>query len=183
MKAPVTIVQTHINAQCIIESMKKEIWKPARAYDPTTHKVYRPKSQLNSESFIIKNQSNSNYQSLWHQFKVAQAIIECYDKTDMVADTELSVMRYGMGDYIKPHNDLGIQKDRKGIKGSFEAAYTCLLYLNEIKGGELVLPNINEEIVPKAGTMVIFHASEQHAVNKVFSLERYAVLFRLNLIK
>lgn len=163
--------------------MQSEDWNPATAYNPVTHKEYRPKSQANSENFLIKDQSNEAYQQLWQQFKVAESIIRSYDKSDMISGKQITVLRYGMGDSIIMHDDLGIQKDRHGIKGSFEAAYTCLLYLNEVKGGELVLPSIKQEISPKAGTMVIFHASEKHGVNQVLSPQRYAVLFRLSILR
>ncbi len=183
MRAPITIVHGQMDADSIIAAMEKENWRPATAYDPIAHKEYQPKSQKNSERFTISDRLNPHYKALWQKFDLAKTIIESHDDTAMIVGKELAVMRYGMHDHIKLHDDLGIQKNKPGFGGDVEVAYSCLLYLNAVDGGELVLPSIEKEVAPDAGTMVFFHASEKHAVNPVLSPARYAVLFRMYIRK
>jgi predicted 2-oxoglutarate/Fe(II)-dependent dioxygenase YbiX len=56
--------------------------------------------------------------------------------------------------------------------------YTGLAYLNDdFTGGELVFPDLDVVIVPKAGLLVVFPSDHEfvHAVPKVLSGKRYSL--------
>jgi predicted 2-oxoglutarate/Fe(II)-dependent dioxygenase YbiX len=60
-----------------------------------------------------------------------------------------------------------------------ENYYSTLLYLSDdYEGGELLFPNLDIEMKPKAGTLVSFLGNEDflHGVNPVISGERYNIV-------
>ena len=65
----------------------------------------------------------------------------------------IKAKQYGQGDYVKEHDDCGNVK----LKGKIHhIAYSCLLYLNDSHGGELIVDG--KEIEITKGTFIIFPA-------------------------
>ena len=89
-------------------------------------------------------------------------------------ENQLKGAIYGINDYIPQHNDLGNIKINDDL---CEVVYSSLLYLNDSKGGELVLNGIDFTI--SKGDITVFPAETIHKVKPVLSGERYAVMFRL----
>lgn len=55
--------------------------------------------------------------------------------------------------------------------------YAGVLYLNDFEGGELVYPDIGVKYKGKKGDLVIHDANVWHFVNRVKSVDRYAMTF------
>lgn len=88
---------------------------------------------------------------------------------------------YKPGQYFKPHKD-GSEKTE-----NMQSKITCLIYLNDIQGGQTVLmPNgfadksSHIQIVPKKGSMLLFEHKFWHEGLPVDSGEKYVL--RTNLM-
>lgn len=75
------------------------------------------------------------------------------------ADT-LQVAHYGVGGKFEPHLDC-FDIEKGAYKAFFERSgqrlYTALFYLNDVvSGGETYFPNLNIDVTPTTGTVVVF---------------------------
>lgn len=58
------------------------------------------------------------------------------------------------------------------------------IYLNDnFEGGELVFNNLNIQIKPKPGLLVIYDPTELHSVKKVYNNDRYCIGSAIDIIK
>jgi hypothetical protein len=60
------------------------------------------------------------------------------------------------------------------------SVYSCIFYLND-HDNNLIIPELDKEIVPKKGKLVIFTGSLYHRTRRIINNEsRYALVFNLN---
>ncbi len=176
-KAPIKIININnkINTDELIELLNNNKWEPSTAYDPVKLERYTPKSLKNSITLDIEEQSEIH--SVFNQIFESQMIpyVKSYDQNfDSYFQHSIKAIKYGKGDYVRKHDDCGDVKISDDI---FHVQYSCLLYLNDSHGGQLIVDG--EEINIKAGTFVIFPAETIHEVKPILSGHRYTVLFRL----
>lgn len=92
------------------------------------------------------------------------------DKQNYKLDIDtINIRRWNTGQSMGPHAD--------GQDGNYGLAFTIVLYLNDnYEGGEIVFPNHNVQIKPKAGSLVMFPATSDfvHLVNPIVSGNRYS---------
>ena len=108
-------------------------------------------------------------------------------------DPNFSGRIWSEGDYQSPHSDseynnatlcLDIDDSQTNWTNNiprFLSDYSSLVYLNDnYEGGELVFPEYNLNIKPKAGDIITFptNAMYLHAVNKIKSGTRYNVVLK-----
>lgn len=79
------------------------------------------------------------------------------------------VVKWEKGDSMRPHSDYGAKNEFPWRK------YASIVYLNnEYIGGEVFFPQLNLEIKPRKGTLVIFNGGELfHGVKEVLEGERF----------
>lgn len=179
-KAPIlniNISNDNIDFSNIISLVEKLNLTPAQAYDPKKLQYYTPKNLKNSKNSRLDNDSELAIilQSLFDKH-VIEHVKQHDSNFNQYIQHEISVIKYGQGDYIQEHNDCGNIKFCDSI---YNVAYSSLLYLNDSHGGELILDG--EEINIKQGQFVAFPAETLHSVKEILSGNRYAVLFRLYL--
>jgi len=77
---------------------------------------------------------------------------------------------YKPGGHFKAHRD-----NESPAVASRQYAFSCLLN-DEYDGGELVFPELNIELRPKAGTAILFSAGLLHGVRPVTSGRRFVLI-------
>lgn len=98
--------------------------------------------------------------------------------------SSLIVLRLVAGNELPWHDDLGGKRLSDGTVEN--AAYSCLIYLDDADGGvlECVNPNTNEiqQYHPRIGRYVAFSSNVKHRVTSLTSKFRHAVLLRLSVV-
>jgi hypothetical protein len=90
------------------------------------------------------------------------------EKYKLDTDT-IKVRKWNTGQSMGPHAD--------GQDGNYGLAFTIVMYLNDnYEGGEIVFPDHNISIKPKAGSLVMFPATSNfvHKVMPITSGNRYS---------
>lgn len=181
-KAPIlniNISNDNIDFSNIISLIEQQNLTPAQAYNPNKLEYYTPKNLKNSKNVRLDNDSELALilQSLFEKYVISY-IEENDDNFNNYVQHDITVIKYGKGDFIQKHDDCGNIKIGDHI---YNVVYSSLLYLNNSHGGELILNG--EEINIKQGQFVTFPAETLHSVNEILSGNRYAVLFRLYIKK
>lgn len=89
---------------------------------------------------------------------VCKQIAEIVEQPIHYADT-LQVAHYGVGGKFEAHLDCyDLREEHKAFfERSGQRLYTALLYLNDVvSGGETYFPNLNIEVTPTTGTLLVF---------------------------
>ena len=74
------------------------------------------------------------------------------------------------------HDDTGRIESGDDV---LHVAFSVMLYLNDVEGGALHLPEFEKTVLAKRGNMVIFSADVKHAVQPIVAGVRDAVLLRV----
>ncbi|MCC3372456.1 2OG-Fe(II) oxygenase [Cohnella sp. REN36] len=90
---------------------------------------------------------------------ICKQIAEIVEQPIHYADN-LQVAHYGVGGKFEPHLDCyDIEQEayQAFLERSGQRLYTALFYLNDVvSGGETYFPNLNIEVSPTTGTLLIF---------------------------
>ncbi len=88
----------------------------------------------------------------------------------------LHISKYVDGGGIGAHRDVNISEE--------DGNYTVIIYLNdEYDGGELGFPDLNIEIKPKSGDMLVFPNSYLHYAKESWNGAKYLTIFKTQFFK
>jgi hypothetical protein len=116
---------------------------------------------------------DDNELSIYLTEKINDAIIEYINKTqkdinEYIAKGYFHLSNWKTGIELPPHIDTKINEEEQTHNP--RPIINCLLYLtDDYDGGELIFPDINTSIKPKAGSVVVFDSDFMHGVNAVKS--------------
>jgi predicted 2-oxoglutarate/Fe(II)-dependent dioxygenase YbiX len=140
-------------------------------------KIFKLEKKLNSikqlkyfrSSFKLSNDELSTYLTT----NINAAIIEYLNKTnknksDYIAPDSYAMSHWIIGESLEAHTD-NLKYDHPDTH-SPRSIINALLYLtDDYEDGEIVFPEIDVAIRPKAGSVVVFDSDLQHGVNAVKS--------------
>jgi len=164
-----------INVLKELEETDDDYWKGISFYES-----YSARYPYDGEPILEKfNLSNTWFTDIQEKFKVAAAEVANKNVSDM-SKISFHVQRWLPGAFAPKHSD---NSDNKGKMGAFtRSRYAGFLYLNDdFEGGTLKFDadhgNLPMEIVPKAGSFLIFHGGHKnmHEVTVVKGSSRYTL--------
>jgi len=164
-----------INVLKELEETDEDYWKGISFYES-----YSARYPYDGEPILEKfNLSNTWFTDIQEKFKVAASEVANKNVSDM-SKISFHVQRWLPGAFAPKHSD---NSDNKGKMGAFtRSRYAGYLYLNDdFEGGTLKFDadhgNLPMEIVPKAGSFLIFHGGHKnmHEVTVVKGSPRYTL--------
>lgn len=164
-----------INVLKELEETDEDYWKGISFYES-----YSARYPYDGEPILEKfNLSNTWFTDIQEKFKVAASEVANKNVSDM-SKISFHVQRWLPGAFAPKHSD---NSDNKGKMGAFtRSRYAGFLYLNDdFEGGTLKFDadhgNLPMEIVPKAGSFLIFHGGHKnmHEVTVVKGSSRYTL--------
>jgi hypothetical protein len=164
-----------INVLKELEETDEDYWKGISFYES-----YSARYPYDGEPILEKfNLSNTWFTDIQEKFKVAASEVANKNVSDM-SKISFHVQRWLPGAFAPKHSD---NSDNKGKMGAFtRSRYAGFLYLNDdFEGGTLKFDadhgNLPMEIVPKAGSFLIFHGGHKnmHEVTVVKGSPRYTL--------
>lgn len=151
-----------------------------------SEKLYGQVKNIKSDSVNQKNIDDRIYQnSLYIINSLKMAAEMCFDQYLNARSLDKSKYYIDLS-YVpvkkwNPVSSMGPHFD--GGPGFENLEYTTVTYLNDdYKGGEIVFPNDNITLKPKAGSTIMFPSSTIHQVNPVISGNRYTSTNSINMI-
>ncbi len=131
----------------LIDAAKPKL-KPSTTLEPVVEN-YR----TSSNTFLYYNRGIGAVD------KVASLVTDIID-LPLVNCEGMQVVHYNSGEYYKPHHDYFHAEtsywEREMARGG-QRIWTAFLYLNDVsEGGSTSFPNINVEVKPKAGRIVLW---------------------------
>lgn len=168
--------QVVIDHDTLMPFLEDATWEDFMAYNPLKQGFYRPTSMPRAQAF------NAFFLGVPSCIQQARATAFTRLKTlGLLPDNAyidplcyFSLLR--PEDRMVEHDDTGRIESGNDV---MHVAFTVMLYLNDIQGGALNLPDAGETVPAKAGNMVIFSADVKHGVEPIRSDKRYAVMFRI----
>ena len=189
MTTPASHAPYALNTTQFVETMQSDLdvndfapwlddaeWGDFLAYNPLKQGFYRPDSTPRGQSF--------NALSLGSPFTIQLARTRAFERLKNLGllpensrfDPRCYFSRLYPDDSIVMHDDTGRIESGDDV---LHVAFSVMLYLNDVEGGALHLPEFEKTVLAKQGNMVIFSADVKHAVQPIVAGVRDAVLFRV----
>jgi hypothetical protein len=129
--------------------------------------------EIGSKAYVYDLEDKEIYDTLHYAMTYAAKMF--LDKTNRsILDYEKRYDNYKIFKWSTPMDGMGAHPDRwMEDGGEVVPDITLVMYLTgDFEGGELLFPELNQNIKPKAGDIVVFDSSTMHGVASVLNGRR-----------